>query len=78
MKLTGINGAAYSLDPTPIGSGGEGEIYRMHGTGAFIAGVRKIDRNQSTWRALHRRLCLLRQRLQRRGAHSSLRMLPVG
>ena len=31
MKLTGLNGTAYTLDPTPIGSGGEGDIYSVRG-----------------------------------------------
>ena len=41
MKLTGINGAAYSLSPAPIGSGGEGEVYRVHGMGAKVAKIYK-------------------------------------
>ena len=31
MKLTGLNGTTYTLDPTPISSGGEGDIYSVRG-----------------------------------------------
>ena len=31
MTLTGITGTTYRLDPTPIGSGGEGDIYSVIG-----------------------------------------------
>ena len=29
MTVTGINATTYTLDPTPIGSGGEGDIYSV-------------------------------------------------
>jgi serine/threonine protein kinase len=31
MTTTGMNGTKYNLNPTPIGSGGEGDIYAVHG-----------------------------------------------
>ena len=38
MTLTGLTGTKYTLDPTPIGSGGEGDIYRViGGDGAKVA-----------------------------------------
>jgi len=37
MMVTGINGISYRLDPTAVGSGGEGDIYH-----AFITKVAKV------------------------------------
>ena len=41
MTATGINGATYRLNPTPIGSGGEGDIYRISGTAGKVAKIYK-------------------------------------
>ena len=39
MTLTGLTGATYHLGPTPIGSGGEGDIYRILGEGNKVAKI---------------------------------------
>jgi len=39
MTVTGINGTKYRLDPTPIGSGGEGNIYRVRGENGKVAKI---------------------------------------
>jgi hypothetical protein len=41
MKLTGLNNTTYTLEPTPIRSGGEGDIYRIRGSDAKVAKVYK-------------------------------------
>ena len=41
MKLMGMNGDAYNLSPAPIGSGGEGDIYRLLDAGAKVAKIYK-------------------------------------
>jgi len=39
--LTGLKGTTYQLDPTPIGSGGEGDIYRVRGMDGKVAKIYK-------------------------------------
>ena len=41
MKVTGLNGATYLLNPAPIGSGGEGDIYRVSGSTGKAAKIYK-------------------------------------
>ena len=41
MTLTGLTGTTYVLDPVPIGSGGEGDIYRVQGGDARVAKLYK-------------------------------------
>ncbi|MDR2570183.1 MAG: DUF6273 domain-containing protein [Oscillospiraceae bacterium] len=39
MILTGIFAVRYTLDPTPIGSGGEGDVYKIVGDNTIIAKI---------------------------------------
>ena len=41
MTLIGNNGTVYRLDPTPIGSGGEGDIYLVRNEEGRVAKIYK-------------------------------------
>ena len=41
MTLRGLSGTSYNLDHTPIGSGGEGDIYRVLGKAGKVAKIYK-------------------------------------
>jgi len=42
MTLTGLTGTKYTLDPVPIGSGGEGDVYRVLGGDGKVAKLYKL------------------------------------
>ena len=41
MVVKGLHGMQYQLDPTPIGSGGEGDIYRVRGMAGKVVKIYK-------------------------------------
>lgn len=43
MTLTGLSGTTYTLNPTPVGSGGEGDIHRINGKRGKVVGGRPRD-----------------------------------
>ena len=58
MTMTGMHGTTYRLDPTPIGSGGEGEIHSVNGMD-YIA---KIYKSGVLTRELEQKLKIMIER----------------
>ena len=59
MKLTGLQNTTYQATGTPIGSGGEGDIYRVSGAPGDSGKVAKIYKSEAISRELEDKLKLM-------------------